>query len=272
MKIIVLMGSPRKQDSFSVCKVIEDKINTIHKTEFEYIYLRSMNIEDCKGCDQCFKKGELYCPLKDDIQQIREKLISADGIIFVSPVYAYQVTSSFKRLVDRLAFMFHRPELIGKPAITLTTTGGSGQKQVTKFLKMTACGWGCNVTGSLAVASSFYSKENNPYFSQHYFDSKNKEINKQAVTLISAMIEKKPSVPGYYDVYMFHGLKSKTYMSVVDYNYWESKGWLSSKYYYKTKLSLGKRIFGKTLDLIINAMWKKYQNASISNAKITGKT
>lgn len=269
MKIVVLMGSPRKKDSFSVCKVIEDKINSVCSTEFEYIYLRNMNIEDCKGCDQCFKKGEQFCPIKDDVQQIREKLINADGIIFSSPVYAYQVTGSFKRLVDRLAFMFHRPELIGKPAITLTTTGGGGQKQVTKFLKMTACGWGCNLTGSLEVISSFYTKENNPYFNQDYFERKNKEINMQAEALISAIMSKKLSVPGYYDIYMFHGLKSKTYMSDADYKYWESKGWLKSKYYYKTKLSPGKRIFGSILDFIIKSMWKKYQNAAASNIQTT---
>lgn len=259
MKIAVIMGSPRKKDSLSICKVIEEKMNKISPVEFEYIYLKDFNIEDCRGCDGCFKKGEQCCPIKDDVLQIKQKLIDADGIIFASPVYAYQVTGLFKRFVDRMAYLFHRPELVGKPALTVTTTGGSGAKQVTDFLKMTAIGWGCNLTGKIEVTSSFYSKINNQYFSQDYFDSKNREIEKKAQAMLNAIVTKKLPAPTYYDLYMFHGLKSKTYMSDADYRYWEKMGWLNSEYYYKTRLSVGKRLFGNIMDAIINMMWKKYK-------------
>lgn len=258
------MGSPRRKDSLSACKVIEEKMNESQHVEFEYVYLKDIDIADCKGCDQCFKKGEQFCPIKDDVIQIRQKLVAADGVIFASPVYAYQVTGSFKRFIDRLSYMFHRPELVGKPAITLVTTGGGGQRQVTKYLKMTACGWGCNLTGCIDVISSFYTKVNNKFYSQAYFDNKNKELRKKAEKMLSIMVSKKLAVPSYYNVYMFYGLKSKTYTSDADYNYWQSKGWMNSRYYYDAKLSLGKRLFGSTVDALIKMMWKKYQANTIN--------
>ncbi len=265
MKIIVLMGSPRKKDSLSACKVIEEAMNESRHVEFEYVYLKDINIADCRGCDQCFQKGEQFCPIKDDAIQVRQKLVEADGIIFASPVYAYQVTGSFKRFVDRLSFMFHRPELIGKPALTLVTTGGGGQKHVTKYLKMTACGWGCNLTGCIEVISYMYTKVNNKFYSQDYFDKKNKELKIKAESMLAAIVSKKLKVPSYYDIYMFCGMKSKTYTSDTDFRYWQSKGWLDSRYYYDTKLGPGKKLLGSTIDAIIKMMWKKYQANAVNN-------
>ncbi|MDF2985070.1 MAG: multimeric flavodoxin WrbA [Eubacterium sp.] len=266
MKIVVLMGSPRKKDSLSACKVIEAAMNESQPVEFEYVFLKDIDIADCKGCDQCFAKGEQFCPIKDDIIQLRQKLIAADGIIFSSPVYAYQVTGSFKRFVDRLSFMFHRPELIGKPALTLVTTFGGGQKQVTKYLTMTASGWGCNLSGCIEVISAFYTKSNNKFYSQDYFDKKNKELKMKAKSMLAAIAGKKLKVPSYFDIYMFCGMKSKTYISDADFRYWQSKGWLDSRYYYETRLGPGKKLFGSTMDTLIKMMWKKYQTNYVNNS------
>lgn len=264
MKIAVIMGSPRKRDSFEVCKMLEEKIKMHRDLEFEYVYLNDLNISDCKGCDQCFKRGEQFCPIKDDIPEIRKKLVTAAGIIFTSPVYAYQVTGAFKRFVDRMAFMFHRPELVGKPAMTLVTTGGAGQKPVTKYLKMVACGWGCNLTSSIEVISFCFSRVNNKYFSKNYFDSKKQELEKRAEEFLTSIESSKLPKPSYYQLYMFHGLKSKTLNSTADYNYWREKGWLTSSYYYATKLSPLKRLFGTLFDALVRMLWKKYQNGSES--------
>jgi multimeric flavodoxin WrbA len=40
MKIIVLMGSPRKKDSYNMCKLIEANLSKSCTTEFEYIFLK----------------------------------------------------------------------------------------------------------------------------------------------------------------------------------------------------------------------------------------
>lgn len=262
MKVLVLMGSPRKKDGYHICKQIEDQINQREEVEFEYVFLKALNIEECRGCDQCFQKGEAHCPIKDDISLIRQKLIDADGIIFASPVYAYQVTGTFKKMVDRLAYLFHRPELVGKPALTVVTTGGGGQKDVSKFLKMTACGWGCNLVDKIEVISSmfFYEKGKNSFFRQKYHDRVSDGINTTAMNFLTTINSKTLPTPGFYNIYMFNGLRSKTFTSTADRIYWESKGWLDAAYYYETKINPVKRLFGYSLDYLIKSMWKKMQS------------
>lgn len=41
----------------------------------------------CLVCRRCFDVGEGFCPLKDELLSIREKLNKADGVILASPVY-----------------------------------------------------------------------------------------------------------------------------------------------------------------------------------------
>ncbi|MCY6959895.1 flavodoxin family protein [Clostridium brassicae] len=265
MNILILMGSPRKKDGYSVCKLIENKINERNQrnqTKFEYVYLKSLNIEDCRGCSLCFHKGENYCPIEDDLKTIKQKLINADGIIFVSPVYACQITGSFKRMIERFSYLFHRPELVGKPALTIVTTAGGGQKAVTKYLKMTACGWGCNLTGSIEIISPMFFKEdgNNRLFKKKYFDKKYKNIEKLTTNFYETIQSKRLPVPGFYEIYMFNGLRSKTYTSMLDYKYWDSKGWLDSTYYYDINISKVKKLFGSFINKIIKYMWEKMQS------------
>lgn len=261
MKVLVLMGSPRKGDGYNICKLIEDEMDNGTGFEFEYVYLKDLNVEDCRGCDLCFQKGEGYCPIQDDIYNLKQKIIEADGIIFTSPVYAYQVTGSFKRVVDRLSYLFHRPEIVGKPAITLVTTGGGGHKQVTKYLKMIACGWGCNLVGTIEVISPMFfdKKANYSIYSRNYYNKVYRKISNVIREFSNVVKSKELPVPGFYEIYMFNGLRSKTYTSRVDYKYWEKKGWLDSLYYYDTDISPIKKLFGYTMNRIIKHMWNKMQ-------------
>jgi multimeric flavodoxin WrbA len=267
MKITVLMGSPRKKDSYNVCKLIESIANKTYDVTFEYIFLKDYNIEDCKGCDMCFKKSENLCPCKDDLEEIKKKLLNADGIIFAAPVYAYQVPAQLKRLFDRLSYMFHRQELIAKPVLTVVTTSGSGHKQVSKYLKMTACGWGCNLVGAINIISPMFFKSINENLAFIYNDNYHKKNSKYIETLVKKftyIIEKKVlPTPSSYDIFMFNCLRSKTFTSDADYNFWNEKGWLNSKYFYDVHISILNKLLGNILKRIINTMGKKFKSRSI---------
>lgn len=264
MKVLVLMGSPRKKDSYNVCKMIEDQINIETNVEFEYLYLRNMNIQDCKGCDLCFKKGEKYCSIDDDLKIIKQKMLGADGIIFACPVYAYQVTAPFKRMIDRFSYLFHRQELIGKPALIVVTTGGGGQKQVKDYLKMTACGWGCNLVNSIEVISPkfFKTQDHINSYTRKYIDKTNKQIKAAAEHFLNSIVNKKLPSPSLYNIFMFNALRSKTYFYKVDYDYWKEKGWLDAEYYYNTHINLFYRMLG--------LITKKMIQVSVSKAKVNG--
>lgn len=256
MNIVVFNGSPRIKDGYRVTNKILERMKEKEKVDIEYINLKELEVRDCIGCMLCFEKGEHLCPLKDDVLKIKEKLIAADGIIFVSPVYACHVTGTMKRAVDRMSFMFHRPELVGKTAINVVTTGGGGQNSTQKYLKLTSCGWGCNLASTLSVISPLYF-EDSLYYSPKYSNKINKRIEELSSKFIKSILFTKNPVPTFYDLFMFHGLKSKALMFKPDYDFWLSKGWLKSSYYYETRLNPLKRLFGAIMDYIINIASKK---------------
>lgn len=268
MKVVVLIGSPRKKDSYNVCKLIEEKVAKSCNVEFEYIFLKDYVIEDCKGCSMCFRKSEELCPCKDDLYKIKEKLINADGIIFASPVYAYQVPAPLKRVIDRLAYLFHRQELIGKPALTVVTTGGGGHKQVSKYLKMTVCGWGCNLVGAINIISPMFfesTTENSAWgYDKDYYKTSCNKIEKYSQSFMNLLATNTLHTPTFYDIFMFNCLRSKTFTSQADYDFWEKKGWLDSNYFYNVNINFFKRGFGYMLKALINILGRKLKNKLIS--------
>lgn len=199
-------GKPEKKDTYRICKQMEEKMTAKAECDFEYIFLRDYNIIECKGCDQCFIRGDEHCPNKDDVEKIKEKLMAADGIIFAAPVYAHHIPGYLKTLCDRLAYLFHRQVLVGKPAITITTTAGDCIKPVENYLKMLAVGWGCSWQGRLSLVSPQYFPNDNygpEKYSQKYHDAKESELLKLAEKLLGAIETEAMPVPTYYDILMF---------------------------------------------------------------------
>ena len=42
MKILAIMGSPRKRDSYQITRVFEEKLNALEKVEFKYLFLKEV--------------------------------------------------------------------------------------------------------------------------------------------------------------------------------------------------------------------------------------
>lgn len=264
MKIAVIMGSPRKKDSYQICRQIEMQLKQFEPNiEMDYIFLSEHHILDCKGCCVCFQKSETLCPCKDDdLNLIKQRLICADGMIIASPVYAYQVTAQLKRFIDRMSYLFHRQQLCGKPALIVVTTDGGGSKQVYQYLRMTVSGWGMKEVGDIQIISPRYFEERLPKgaYGYHlgYHNKKQKQlalISKEFIRCLSAGEER---VPSFYDIFMFHCLRSKTYTSVVDRSFWKEKGWLEVSYFYPVKMNIAKRGFGGVMRCLINIVGKRY--------------
>ena len=264
MKIAVLMGSPRKKDSYRICKEIEQQIESnVDTVEFDYIFLKDYMIKDCKGCCICFQKSENDCPCRgDDVYSIKERLISADALIIASPVYAYHVTGQLKRFIDRTSYLFHRPELVGKPVIIVVTTDGSGSKQVFDYLKMTVSGWGLDLVGDLQIISPWYFGNREPQgafnYNPDYFEKNHKKIVSVSARLLERLKSPGKRIPSFYDIFMFNCLRSKTYTSRADYAYWDQKGWMTMDYFYDVPLNPAKRIFGSIIKGIVYRMGVRY--------------
>lgn len=251
MRIAILMGSPRKKDGYRICKFIESSFCSGSEIVFDYLFLKDLHVENCRGCGLCFQKGEAFCPCKDDLPAIKERLLQADGIIFVSPVYACQVTGLMKRTLDRLSYLFHRQEFVGKPALTVVTTDGGGQRETGRYLKMTACGWGCRLVGELQIISTRFFENRNqeiPWgYSEKYHASVMAKIRKAANRLETDILRGKPVTPSYYDLFLFQCLRSKTFVSKADHDFWSQRGWLNSQYFYPAALSPAKKVFARAV-------------------------
>lgn len=254
MKVAVLVGSPRKKYSYSICKRIEKEVNKINRDiEFDYIFLKDYDIKDCIGCSICFKESEKSCPLTgDDLDDVKERLFSADGIIISTPVYGYQVSGQLKRFIDRMCYLFHRQKMVGIPTLIVITTDGGGANAVLKYLKMVVQGWGMNLIGDICVTSPMYLSKGK------HFNRKNKEIESVAREFIGEINSLEAKVPTMYDIFLFNCLRSKTYTSRSDYNYWKEKGWMEKDYFYDVKLNILKKTFGNGMKIIIDIMGKKY--------------
>lgn len=76
----------------------------------ELVALRDKNISPCTACDACAKTGR--CIIKDDGEQVFQKLLEADCVIFCAPVNFYSFGAMPKALIDRAQFLW-----TGKSAI-----------------------------------------------------------------------------------------------------------------------------------------------------------
>lgn len=264
MKITVLLGSPRKQDSYNICKEIEEQMN-LHgdNIEFDYIFLNEYVIKPCKGCGLCFQKSENDCPCSDDdLNEIRKRLFSADGLIVATPVYAYQVTGQLKTFIDRMSYLFHRQVMIGIPALIVVTTDGGGSKQVCNYIKMTMSGWGLDNIGDVQVVSPFYFKNRKSQgafnYDHSYYEKSNRKLKSISAKFLKCLETDDKKVPTFYDIFMFNCLRSKTYTSKADYAYWKQKGWLNTKYFYDVKLNPIKSLFGLAMKGFIHMAGQRY--------------
>ncbi len=100
MRVLVLHGSMRKNGNTEI--LAEEFIKGAEKAGCitEKIELRDKKINDCFGCGVCQQNGG-KCVQKDDMEEIYEKFMKADVIVFASPVYFYTWTSLMKRVIDR---------------------------------------------------------------------------------------------------------------------------------------------------------------------------
>ena len=68
--------------------------------EVELISLKGKKINFCIGCLACQRTQK--CIQNDDAVEIAEKVINADTLVFVTPIYYYEMCGQMKTLLDRL--------------------------------------------------------------------------------------------------------------------------------------------------------------------------
>ena len=67
-----------------------------HKVE--HVSLKGKKLGFCMGCLACQKTQK--CVLKDDAAEIAGKVKNADALVFVTPIYYYEMSGQMKTLLD----------------------------------------------------------------------------------------------------------------------------------------------------------------------------
>ena len=74
--------------------------------DVEIISLKGKTINFCRGCFVCQKSKE--CVIKDDSNIIVDKICNSDVIVWVTPVYYYEMSGQMKTLIDRANPLYAR--------------------------------------------------------------------------------------------------------------------------------------------------------------------
>jgi multimeric flavodoxin WrbA len=100
MKILAINGSHRKgKNTAQMLRMVLAEAEALG-AETELVELMDYEIKECTSCNKCFFKPE--CSITDDdMAELNEKMLAADGIIFGSPVYWANVTGRLKDFIDR---------------------------------------------------------------------------------------------------------------------------------------------------------------------------
>ena len=99
-KVLVITTSLRFRSNSDILaeKVVEGAKDAGH--DVETVSLKGKIINFCKGCLACQKTQK--CVIKDDAIEIAEKVKEAETLVFVSPIYYYEMSGQLKTLLDRL--------------------------------------------------------------------------------------------------------------------------------------------------------------------------
>ncbi len=134
MKILGLIGSPRKGSNTDlvVSEILRGATENYQETEKVYLY--EIDIRPCVDCRVC-KRGGHQCALEDDMQMLYPQLESADVLVFGTPLYWYGPSAKMKLLVDRLRPFIASEKLNGKRAV-LVVPSEEGAKACSICVKM----------------------------------------------------------------------------------------------------------------------------------------
>jgi len=125
LKAVGIVGSPRKGGNTEIITAHCLKAMAEEGIETELIRLAGLDIRGCNACGYCFEHpGE--CTIKDDLQPIHQKMLTADVIIVGSPVYYGSATALVKGLLERAGYM-SRGKYAGKVGGPLVVARRAGQ-------------------------------------------------------------------------------------------------------------------------------------------------
>ena len=117
-KVLILEGSARPNGNSCIlsnefARGAEEVGHSVEKVQ-----ISRKKLSGCLGCNACYRNGGT-CVQKDDMEEIRAKMLDADIIVLASPIYFYSMTAQMKTVIDRTYAFFN--QLAGKTFYFIVT-------------------------------------------------------------------------------------------------------------------------------------------------------
>jgi multimeric flavodoxin WrbA len=126
MKILGISGSPRKEETSGVYKLVKTVLENTG-IEYELISLRGKKIGGCIACLGCAKDN--VCKVGDDMSELRDKIVNADAYVIGAPNYYSTLNAITHAFMERW-FQFRHQEgdtLWGKLGVAVGVGGMDGR-------------------------------------------------------------------------------------------------------------------------------------------------
>ncbi len=245
MKVTAFVASARKRGTYQAACRLMDYLRVNGDIETEVVALSDYNLELCRGCKQCFDRGEEYCPLQDDRDVLVEKICESDGLVLATPNYSFHVAGRMKIFLDRLGYVFHRPQFFDKIFTNIVFQGIYGGRKINRYLDFVGNGLGFRVVRGICLTSVEPVTEK----SQQRID---RSIRRLGNRFYSALNKKPYGSPSLFDLMKFRMSRTSIRLmldeSSRDYTHYRDQGWFDAGYFYPVRLSPTKRLVGWMFD------------------------
>ncbi len=106
MHILGIMGSPRIKGNSDL--LLDEALAGAQEAgaETEKIIVDKLKIGPCKEYYTCLKDGR--CAIHDDMDPLYDKILQADAVIVVSPIFFYTVSAQLMALISRCQALWAR--------------------------------------------------------------------------------------------------------------------------------------------------------------------
>lgn len=123
MKIAVLNGSPKVGNTAAMVNAFAEGAKEAGH-EVEILHVGKMKIGGCLGCEYCHTKGEGKCVQKDDMEQVMAAYLTADMVVYASPIYYFGMTAQISAAIQRV-YAIGKPAKAAKAALLLSSASPS---------------------------------------------------------------------------------------------------------------------------------------------------
>jgi multimeric flavodoxin WrbA len=244
-KVTTFVGSVRKKNTYRAVGQFMNNLQALGDIQYEIVVLNNYKLSFCRGCMLCFNQGEEYCPLKDDRDILKEKIMASDGVVFATPNYSFGMSGLMKAFLDRFGFAFHRPGYFGKTFTSIVTQAYHRGNDIVKYFDFVGTVLGFNMVKGVCLTSLETRTEKD----QQKIDRALAELSKRFYATLDKTAYPVPSLPMLMSFRMVRSnMKERIDNRSRDYQYFAEKGWLESDYYYPTHLSMLKKIAGNIFD------------------------